>query len=401
MAKTDWNKKEQRRKQFEDRLAQANKLSAAIKSGNLNALSSMIAKGSDALEEADADATDGPDTREDAKTSTSMPDNAADQPCDEFPPDASETPDETPDENPPATPDDMFTEAAAASSGLSPATDPTSSREIEGSGSASPSGPIALEDACPGKEIVVSTAAGEESGVYVIRRTLADTLSEDAHIAAEFYNIMRGSREYFHELESSAELCCIADASPQDVLFMDTETCGLKDAPIFLTGIMYYADGDLVFEQFLARDLSQEAGMLQMFSERLSATGVLVTFNGARFDMPLIRQRCLRHGVRLPVPDGPGDNRMAPHLDLLKEARRLWKGRLPNCRLGTIERRVLHRHREGDIASRAIPAAYKRFTESGDAAEMQAILHHNLIDLLSMAQLVCLLLTGCDPLIDA
>ena len=338
MTNPNWNKKDQRRKQFEDRLAKADKLSSAIKSGNLDALSSMISKGSDALGQPDANG----DNDNDKKSS-----------------DSSETQDTC------------------------------------------PTGPVSLEDVCPGEEIVVSTAAGEESEVYVIRRTLADAIGEDAHIAAEFYNIMRGSREYFHELESSAELCCIADANPENILFMDTETCGLKDSAIFLTGIMYYDAGDLVFEQFLARDLSQEAGMLQMFSDRLAAAGVLVTFNGAKFDMPLIRQRCLLHGVRLPAGDGPGDNRMPPHLDLLKEARRLWKGRLPNCRLGTIERRILQRQREGDIASRAIPAAYKRFTQSDDATEMQAILHHNLIDMLSMAQLVCLFLTGCDPLIDA
>ena len=38
---------------------------------------------------------------------------------------------------------------------------------------------------------------------------------------------------------------------------MDTETCGLSGSMIFLVGVMFFRDGDLHFEQYLARDYSE------------------------------------------------------------------------------------------------------------------------------------------------
>ena len=256
--------------------------------------------------------------------------------------------------------------------------------------------PVSLEDACGGAETSV-THHGGVIPYWLIHRPLREVSPDDAGISREFAGILAGARQRFDELAASAELCHIADGGPEDVLFMDLETCGFSGSCVFLAGLMTCEDGELVFEQHFARNYAEEAGILTAFAERLSRYRVLVTFNGKAYDMNMIKERSAFHGVDLPIVDGPPDNRMPPHLDLLHEARRRWKGVLPNCRLQTLESFLCQRVRHGDIPGSAIPDAYHHFVESDDARQIRDILHHNLLDLLTMAQLVCALLTSSSP----
>jgi len=249
--------------------------------------------------------------------------------------------------------------------------------------------PVPLASACPGGETSVVTPTGLGK-FYRIRRSLADVSEREAAIAGEYAAVLRGARQRLREMEAHAALCHAADARPEDLLFMDIETCGLSGTMIFLVGLMYYAGEQLMFEQYLARDYSEEAAILQAFADRYASAGVLVTFNGKAFDMNLIRERSAFHAQELAYAD-------RRHLDLLHESRRRWRGQVPNCRLQTLEAHFCGRRRIGDIPSWAIPDAYHRFVSTGDAAEIRDILRHNLLDLLTMAQLLCLVLTNCDP----
>ncbi len=248
---------------------------------------------------------------------------------------------------------------------------------------------IPLLDACPGEQAAVITDAGEMI-YYLVRKTLAQVDPENVQIARDFAAVMRGARQRFDELEASAGLCHVANARPQDLLFMDIESCGLYGTSVFLVGLMSWQDEQLVFEQCLARTYAEEAAILHAFAQRLDSTGVLVTFNGKTFDMNMLRERSAFHKVDMPT--------RVPHLDLLYEARRRWRGRVPNCRLQTLEQHLCGRRRYGDIPGWAIPDAYHRFVDSGNARELADIMHHNLLDLLTMAQLVTIILTGSDPL---
>jgi uncharacterized protein YprB with RNaseH-like and TPR domain len=252
--------------------------------------------------------------------------------------------------------------------------------------------PLAQVCVC-GAEARIVTPAGE--GVYwLVRRGGADVAEQCGRIASEYAAVLKGARQRFDELEASKGLCQVADAAPGDLLFVDTETCGFSGTTIFLVGMMFHEDGRLVFEQCLARDYSEEGAVLQAFASRQEAAGVLVSFNGKAFDMSMIRDRCAFHGIQTPP-------RTMPHLDLLHEVRRRWRKDLPNCKLQTLERYFCGRRRTGDIPSSAIPEAYHRFVATGDAAPLGEILHHNLLDLLTMAQLVVALLTGCGPATEA
>ena len=252
-----------------------------------------------------------------------------------------------------------------------------------------PPEPLRLEEACPGCETPLTTPLGP--GVYWhIRRPLHEIDDEASAIDAQYAAVLKGARQVFDELEASAALCHVADARPQDLLFMDLETCGFAGSPIFLVGVMGCCDGRLVVEQMLARDYSEEGAILHAFAGRYDSCGVLVTFNGKAYDLNMIRERAAFHAVEMPF-------REPPHLDLLHESRRRWKRDLPNCRLQTLEAALCGRRRVGDIPGAMIPDAYHRFVETRDARQLRDILHHNLLDLLTMAQLVCALLTSSGP----
>ena len=250
--------------------------------------------------------------------------------------------------------------------------------------------PIPLKNACPGREVKIDTPKGE--GTYwLIRRSLAEVDADQISIASQYQGVLRGAGQQFDELAASAELCHVANAAPQDLLFVDIETCGLSGLPIFLVGLMHFTDGQLVFEQLFARDYAQEPAILRAFHKRQETAGVLVTFNGKAFDMPMIADRSIVHGL-----DEPWS--APPHLDLLGESRKRWRGRMRNFRLTTLERRLFGQARSGDIPSARIPDAYHQFVRTGNAREIESIVGHNRKDLLTMARIVCLLLTGHDPI---
>jgi uncharacterized protein YprB with RNaseH-like and TPR domain len=167
---------------------------------------------------------------------------------------------------------------------------------------------------------------------------------------------------------------------PEDLAFFDLETTGLSSSPVFLIGVMVWANGGLVTRQFFARDYSEERPIISMFAECLRGKRMLVSFNGKSFDLPYIRARAAATGVRFAF-DGP-------HFDLLHISRRAWKDRLPNCRLQTLEAHICGRHRTGDIPGHAIPQAYHDYVRTEDARQMVSTLEHNRLDLITLAELM-------------
>ncbi|MDP6546161.1 MAG: ribonuclease H-like domain-containing protein [Phycisphaerae bacterium] len=167
---------------------------------------------------------------------------------------------------------------------------------------------------------------------------------------------------------------------PEDLAFFDLETTGLSSSPVFLIGVMVWADGGLVTRQFFARDYSEERAIVSMFADCLGGKKMLVSFNGKSFDLPYTRARAAATGVRFAF-DGP-------HLDLLHVSRRAWKDRLPNCRLQTLEAHICGRHRTGDIPGHAIPQAYHDYVRTEDARQMVSTLEHNRLDLITLAELM-------------
>ncbi len=164
------------------------------------------------------------------------------------------------------------------------------------------------------------------------------------------------------------------------LVFFDIETCGLAHEPIFLFGCLRAEDGGLRFSASFARDPSEEPALLHRAARLLSAAPVWVSFNGRSFDAPRMRRRAALHGVRMPEP--------REHRDLLLAVRRRWRGSLPNCRLTTVEERLLgFARRVGDIPGREVPERYRDFVRTGDLSWIRPVLEHNRRDVAAMAVL--------------
>lgn len=171
-------------------------------------------------------------------------------------------------------------------------------------------------------------------------------------------------------------------AFPQHSLFVDLETCGLAGSALFLVGLLRPIDGELTVELLFARNYAEESAVLASLWQRIDEQSVIVTFNGKSFDWPMVADRSRRHllfrGKRLPAP---------AHLDMLHPARRRWKKELPDCKLQTLEQRICGRIRVGDIAGSLIPAAYKDYVRTGFEREMDSVLFHNALDLVTLLDL--------------
>jgi uncharacterized protein len=164
---------------------------------------------------------------------------------------------------------------------------------------------------------------------------------------------------------------------------LDTETTGLGTAAgtlVFLVGLGRWEGDRLVVEQLVLPDQPDEPALLAALGAAISSDACLVTYNGKGFDWPLIVTR-----FRLHRSDAPPH---AGHLDLLPIARRLWRHRLENARLCSVERGVVGVARTDDLPGALIPARYLEYLRSGRADLLGDVVRHNRQDVVSLAMLV-------------
>jgi uncharacterized protein YprB with RNaseH-like and TPR domain len=164
------------------------------------------------------------------------------------------------------------------------------------------------------------------------------------------------------------------------MLFLDIETCGLSAAPVFLVGLGMIVERNIVLRQLFARDYTEERALLHELGKLIRQFDFLVTFNGKSFDVPFLRDRAVHHRMRFPDE--------IPHLDLLWLARRRWKKDLPDCRLKTLEWRILRRRRAGDVSGDQIPGLYHDYVKRGEPHRLLPVFHHNLLDVVAMIELI-------------
>lgn len=182
------------------------------------------------------------------------------------------------------------------------------------------------------------------------------------------------------------------------MIFLDTETTGLSGGTgtvAFLIGIGFFEKDAFVLQQYFMRDYNEEASMLRILNEVFSSRKVVVTFNGKAFDWNLLQTRYtsnrLRIGIKNPV-----------HVDLLYLSRVLWKQKLENCRLSSIEENILKLKRIDDIPGALIPSVYFKYLEDRNAKEIKKVIIHNEKDILSMVSLMCRInILLSDPLSEA
>ena len=162
-------------------------------------------------------------------------------------------------------------------------------------------------------------------------------------------------------------------------LFLDTETTGLSGGAgtvAFLVGLGYFEGGEYVLEQYVMRDYDEEPFLLEHVAGRLREHPIPCTYNGASFDLPLLRSRCIMWRKRLPES--------GMQLDLLYPSRRIWKLRLGKCNLTHVEEEILHLRREDDLPGSQVPERFFRYLKEQDFALLEDVLRHNAQDICSL-----------------
>lgn len=179
-------------------------------------------------------------------------------------------------------------------------------------------------------------------------------------------------------------------------VFLDTETTGLAGGTgtyVFLVGLATWSGRRLRVSQYFLGDLGAEAAFLAAVRDAMAEARQLVTFNGRAFDLPLLETRYL-------LARAPWWGPELPHVDLYPLARALWRQRVADCRLTTLETALLDLDRGDDLPGSEMPRLYFRYLRTQDHRTLPGIFAHNRWDLLALAALAAraeALLAGPDP----
>ncbi len=217
----------------------------------------------------------------------------------------------------------------------------------------------------------------EEDGLLIWReRFFVD--DSDARVRADLFGESFAAAD---GLENAERVLLGAGLSFADLAFVDIETCGLADDPIFLVGIAWRLGDEIELLQLFARDPTSEPEMLRRSVDVLAQRRTWVSFNGRSFDVPRMRRRARTHGIDFPDCE--------IHRDLLHEVRRRWKGELPNCKLSTVEKSLLGLGRlPGDVPGREVPERYWDFVKGGERRWIEPVIEHNRRDIAALVALL-------------
>jgi len=165
--------------------------------------------------------------------------------------------------------------------------------------------------------------------------------------------------------------------------FFDTETTGLGGTGTvpFLNGVGSFVENGFEIRQYIIPDYSDETAMLEDLSNEFNVSTSIVSYNGAAFDLPILRDRLILNRVASEV-------KFHKHIDLVHTVRRIYKRRLGDCSLGNVEREILSFYRKDDIPGYLIPSVYFDWLNQENLNVMEAVMEHNRLDILSLAFLI-------------
>lgn len=183
--------------------------------------------------------------------------------------------------------------------------------------------------------------------------------------------------------------------NPERIAFLDTETTSLaggSGAVAFLVGLGRFdfsgATPEFVVTQYFMEDYDQEEAMIEVVASELASADALASYNGRCFDVPILESRWRMHRRKPAFP--------FQHFDLLHPARRLWKRRLPDCRLGTIERQLLGLIRYSDVESALVPRIFNDYARGVQPGQILGVLDHHAQDIFSLGALLARFARGLD-----
>lgn len=187
----------------------------------------------------------------------------------------------------------------------------------------------------------------------------------------------------------SQEMVNLTNIGNTKHLIFDIETMGFSSVPIILIGLARIQNEMLLIDQYLPRSIEEEPAILSAFMSHIRESESIITFNGTRFDIPFVEDRLSYHKIE-------GSLYSKIHHDALPLSRYAWKKKLPNCKLGTLEKYILGIEREDDVPSRSVPDFYRTYAKQNNVGPLVPIIDHNRQDLVTLARIFSKLREGQD-----
>lgn len=178
-----------------------------------------------------------------------------------------------------------------------------------------------------------------------------------------------------------------------DGLFLDLETTGLAGGTgtvPFMIGAGYFDRSNFRLHQLFARDYGEERAVLAALQKLALEKKFIITFNGKAFDVNLL-------STRFTINRMPNTFETLRHLDLLPICRKLFRHRLADRSLISVEETILGYERQNDVPGHEIPKRYFLWLKSGNGLYVKDIFLHNRHDVLSMAALTGVLTELISP----
>lgn len=162
---------------------------------------------------------------------------------------------------------------------------------------------------------------------------------------------------------------------------LDIETTGLssKYHQVILIGLLIVEKNKIIVKQFFAENTKDEKNLLLALLDATKDREFTITFNGASFDIPFLRERFQNYQMQWPFND-------VKHLDLLQLIRR-YKSylQLDNYQLKTVER-FLGINRKDTINGKESVALYRQYLLNPSPSLEKTILLHNFEDIFYLLQ---------------
>ena len=189
------------------------------------------------------------------------------------------------------------------------------------------------------------------------------------------FKLFRSLNKYPNSKNSTIK--SLSSLDPFNLKFMDIETLGLSSAPIILIGIAEIKGKYIESNQYMLRQKEEEPALIEAYLSHIDEASVHVTYNGASFDIPFIKNRARLYRIDC--------NLDQTHFDLMYPARNLWKDILPNCKLTTIEEHLFNIKRVDDVPGAYIPDYYNTYLVTKNLGPLIPIIEHNRMDIVSLA----------------
>ena len=172
----------------------------------------------------------------------------------------------------------------------------------------------------------------------------------------------------------------------EDVLFLDIETTGLsaRSSGLYLVGVVYYKEEKWHYTQWLADKYEEELNVITAFFEFMTNYKFLIHYNGNRFDIPYLEQKCEMFSLPYSFDNMDGVDiyrRISGYRDLLG---------LPDLKQKTIED-FLGIERDDKYTGGELISRYHDYVCSGHESLLIELLLHNSDDLKGMLSVVSML----------